>query len=186
MIRSVVLFTHVVGVLGLFVGLGVEWLSLNAVLRSTTRDEALVWVRVSGVLPRMMGMALAVIVASGFYLGTRIGVLGDGWMRASYAALLVMGIVGGPVARPRMRALIRRAESPGDQSVAHVVAAASDSILQASLRARVAFGLAVVYLMIAKPEAIDAALVMGLALILTIVWVVSRRQAQSILATEYR
>ena len=93
MIRSVVLFAHVVGVLGLFVGLGVEWLSLNAVQRSTTRDEALRWVGVISALPRVMGVALAVIVASGFYLGARIGVIGDGWLRASYAALLVMGIV---------------------------------------------------------------------------------------------
>ena len=186
MIRSVVLFAHVVGVLGLFVGLGVEWLSLNAVQRSTTRNEALRWVRVSSVLPRVMGVALAVIVASGFYLGARIGVLGDGWMRASYAALLVMGIVGGPVARPRMRALNREAEGPGSGSVAALVAAASDSVLQLSLHVRVVFGLAVVYLMIAKPDAVAAAIVIGLALILTIVLGVSRQQAQSTLATGYR
>jgi hypothetical protein len=182
MIRSVVLFAHVVGVLGLFVGLGVEWLSLNAVQRSTTRDEALRWVHVSGVLVRVMGVTLAVIVASGFYLGARIGVLGDGWMRASYAALLVMGIVGGPVSRPRMRALNRAAEDPGIGSVAALVAAASDSVLQLSVRVRVVFGLAVVYLMIAKPDAAAAAIVIGLASILAIVLGVSRRQVQSTLA----
>src|SRR4029077_5033785 len=98
-------------------------------------------------------------------LGARVGVLGDGWMRASYAALLVMGIVGGPVARPRMRALNRAAEGPGSGSVAAMVAASSDSVLQLSLRVRVVFGLAVVYLMIAKSEATDAAIVTGLALI---------------------
>src|SRR6476469_9032632 len=122
MIRSVVLFAHVVGVLGLFIGLGVEWLSLNAVQRSTTRDEALRWVRMSGILPRVMGVALAVIAASGFFLGARVGVLGAGWMRASYAALLVMAIVGGPVSRPRVRALNRAAEGPGGVSVSDIVA----------------------------------------------------------------
>jgi hypothetical protein len=132
-----------------------------------------------------MGVALAVIVVSGFYLGARIGVIGDGWMRASYAALLVMGIVGGPVARPRMRALNRAAEGPGG-SVAALVTAASDSVLQLSLRVRIVFGLAVVYLMIAKPDAAAAAIVIGLAVILAIVLGVSRQQAQSTLATGYR
>jgi hypothetical protein len=94
-------------------------------------------------------------------------------MRASYAALLVMGIVGGPVTRPRMRALNREAERPGNGSVAALVAAASDSVLQLSLHVRVVFGLAVVYLMIAKPDAVAAAIVIGLALILTIVLGVS-------------
>ena len=99
MIRSLVLFVHVVGVLAMFVGLGLEWLGLDALRRSTARVEALRWLRVSTVVPRFTGIALALTVASGFYLGARYGVLGVGWMRASYAALLVMALVGGPVAR---------------------------------------------------------------------------------------
>jgi hypothetical protein len=96
MIRSLLLFAHIVSVLALFVGLGLEWLSLDALRRATARVEALRWLRVSTVVPRFSGIALALTVASGFYLGARFGVLGDGWMRASYAALLLMAIVGGP------------------------------------------------------------------------------------------
>jgi hypothetical protein len=44
---SLVLFVHVVGVLAMFVGLGLEWLSLDALRRSTVRVEALRWLRVS-------------------------------------------------------------------------------------------------------------------------------------------
>ena len=89
----------------------------------------------------------------GFYLGARVGVLGDGWMRATYAALLVMAIVSGPVARAPMRALRQAAQTPGDEVVSALREAASHSILRLSLRVRVAFGLAVVYLMIGKPDA---------------------------------
>ena len=186
MIRSLLLFAHVVSVLALFVGLGLEWLSLDALRRSTARLEALRWLRVSTVVPRFSGIALALTVASGFYLGARFGVLGDGWMRASYAALLLMAIVGGPVAHPPMRALRQAAQTPGDGVVSALRAAASHSILRLSLRVRVAFGLAVVYLMIGKPDAAASLLVMGLALVLTIATSVSKRQPQSTLAEGYR
>ena len=104
MIRSLVLFTHVVGVLALFVGLGLEWIGLDGIQRSTTRAEALPWLRLIAVVPRLFGTALAAIVLSGFYLGARVGVLGNDWMRASYGALLLMAIVSGPVSRSPMRA----------------------------------------------------------------------------------
>jgi uncharacterized membrane protein len=186
MIRSLVLFAHVVGVLALFVGLGLEWLSLNGVRRSTARAEALRWVRMSLVMPRVSGLALAVILASGFYLGARFGVLGDGWMRASYAALLLMGIVSGPVARSPIRALRQAAQTPGDGAASALRVAASSSILRLSLRVRIAFGLAVVYLMIGKPDAVDSLLVIGLASVLTIATSLSKRAAPSTLVEGYR
>jgi uncharacterized membrane protein len=184
--RSVVLFVHVVGVLALFVGLALEWLSLESLRRSTARAEASLSVRVSAAVPRLSGIAMALILASGFYLGARIGVLGQGWMRASYAALLLMAIVGGPVARSRMRVLRRAAEDPSDRALPALRAAASDALLRASLHVRVAFGLAVVYLMIGKPDASDSALVMGLAAVLAIMTSVPKRQARSTLAEGYR
>ena len=93
MIWSLVLFTHVVGVLALFVGLGLEWIGMDGIQRSTTRAEALPWLRLISIVPRLFGTALAAIVVSGFYLGARVGVLGNDWMRASYGALLLSGMI---------------------------------------------------------------------------------------------
>jgi len=186
MIRSLVLFVHVVGVLALFVGLGLEWLSLDAVQRASVRAEALRWVRVSVAVPRVTGMATAIIVASGFYLGSRVAVLGDGWMLGSYAALLIMGIIAGPVTRSRMRVLQRLASDSSDGGVTTLQSAASDALLRVSLRVRVAFGLAVVYLMIGKPDAGECLVVLSLACILAIVMTVPKRPASSTLVEGYR
>ena len=131
MIRSLMLFTHVVGVLALFVGLGLEWIGLGGVQRSATRAEALPWLRLVASVPRLFGIALAAIVVSGFYLGARVGVLGDDWMRASYGALLLMAIVSGPVSRSPMRALKRVADVPAEGTVA-LRAAAAHPILRLS------------------------------------------------------
>jgi len=185
MIRSLVLFTHVVGVLALFVGLGLEWIGLDGIQRSTRRAEALPWLRLIAIVPRVFGTALAAIVVSGFYLGARVGVLGNDWMRASYGALLLMAIVSGPVSRSPMRALKRVAGLPADGTVA-LRAAAANPILRLSLRIRVAFGLAIVFLMIAKPAAGESLLVLVLASMVTIATSLTRRTTPTTAAQGYR
>jgi len=185
MIWSLVLFTHVVGVLALFVGLGLESIGLDGIRRSTTRAEALPWLRLIVIVPRLFGMALAAIVVSGFYLGARVGVLGNDWMRASYGALLLMAIVSGPVSRSPMRALKRVAEVPTDGLVA-LQAAAANPILRLSLRIRVVFGLAIVFLMIAKPAASESSLVLALASMATIATSLTRRTTPSTAVQGYR
>jgi hypothetical protein len=185
MIHSLVLFTHVVGVLALFVGLGLEWIGLDGIQRSTTRAEALPWLRLIATVPRLFGTGLAAIVVSGFYLGARVGVLGNDWMRVSYGALLLMAIVSGPGSRPAMRALKRAADVPADGTVA-LRAAAANPILRLSLRIRVAFGLAIVFLMIAKPAAGESLLALALAAMVTIATSFTWRPTRSTAAQGYR
>ena len=185
MIPSLTLFVHVVGMLTLFVGLGLEWASLDGLQRSITRDQALPWLRLGVMGPRVSGIAVAAIVVSGFYLGARVGVLGNDWMRASYGALLLMAIVSGPVSRSPMRALKRVADVPADGTVA-LRAAAANPILRLSLRIRVAFGLAIVFLMIAKPAAGESLLVLALASMVTIATSLTRRTTPSTAVQGYR
>ena len=179
MIPSLTLFVHIVGMLTLFVGLGLEWASLDGLQRSITREQAQPWLRFLVMVPRVSGIAVAAIVVSGFYLGSRVGVLGNDWMRASYGALLLMAIVGGPVSRSPMRALTRVADRPADGTVSAMRAAAANPILRLSLRLRVAFGLATVFLMIAKPAAGESLLVLALASMATIATGLIWRPARS-------
>jgi hypothetical protein len=185
MIRSLTLFVHIVGMLTLFVGLGLEWASLDGLQRSVTREQALSWLRLVVMVPRVSGIAVAAIVVSGFYLGTRVGVLGDDWMRASYGALLLMAVVSGPVSRSPIRALKRMADLPADGAAA-LRAAAANPILRLSLRIRVAFGVAIVFLMIAKPPAGESLLVLALASMATIGASLIRRTTPSTAVQGYR
>lgn len=124
MIYSLVLFVHIAGVLALFAGLALEAFGVEPARRAA---------------PRISGIAVALTVASGLYLGARFGVLRAEWMRASYGAIVVMAAAG---------ALARR----------------SDALQRISLRVRTAFALAVVFLMIAKPDAAVSLVVLSLAL----------------------
>lgn len=89
--------------------------------------------------PRIFKLAAPLTLLSGFYLGARFGVLGNAWLRASYGGIVLMVAAG---------TLARR----------------SDALRGISVRVQTAFGLAVVFLMVAKPDAVMSLVVLGLAL----------------------
>lgn len=124
MIRALILFAHITGVLMMFAGLALEAFGGESSGSATAR---------------MSKIGTALTVLAGFYLRARFGVLGNAWMRASYGGIVAMMAAG---------TLARR----------------SDALRRISLRVRAAFGLAVVFLMIAKPDAATSAAVLGVAL----------------------
>lgn len=124
MIGSLVLFIHISAVLALFAALAVEAFGVEAARKTA---------------PRVSGIAMGLILLSGFFLGARYGVLGNAWLRATYAAIIAMAAVA-PLAHR------------------------SEPLRRISLRVRVAFSLAVVFLMVAKPDGVVSLIVLGVAL----------------------
>jgi len=51
--RSVVLFTHVIGMVLLFIGVAFEWVGLESLRRATTSEHALSWATLQDKLPRV-------------------------------------------------------------------------------------------------------------------------------------
>jgi uncharacterized membrane protein len=182
MVRSVVLFAHIVGMLVLFVGLAMEWLSLDSLRKSTASLKGSPWVSVLQMLPRVMGTAVGLIVVSGIYLAARVGVLDAGWVRVSFSAMVLMGILGGPVIRSRMRAIQRVSSDSGTETTATLRRYASDPLLRASLRTRAAVGLAILYLMIGKPDLGESVLLIVAALVLGAAISLPQWRAQSSVA----
>jgi uncharacterized membrane protein len=176
MARSAALFVHIVGIVALFVGLALEWLSLDSLRNSTTPAQGAPWVGVLRGLPRLMAPAVGLILVSGIYLGARVGVLHSGWVDVSLAAMFLMGILGGPVVRSQTRAF-RHVSGDDRGGLAALRQHASHPLLRASLRLRVAVALAIIYLMIAKPDLGESLLPIGLALLLGAV--VGRRDKRS-------
>lgn len=160
MFRSVALFAHVIGMLVLFVGLAFEWLSLESLQRSHPTQAASA-IAVLRALPRYMAGAVALIVVSGIYLAARVGVLDLAWVRVSLGSMVGMGILGGPVIRSQMARVLR---TRGDGTPSSVRSDACHPLLRASLRTRVAVALAIVYLMIGKPDLGESLLIIVAAL----------------------
>jgi hypothetical protein len=186
MIRSVVLFTHVVAMIALLAGLALEWLGLNGLQRSVTRLEGMTWVRLTLAVQRVFGAALGITVLSGFNLGGRVGMLGAGWMIASYGALLLIGLSGGLLARSLIRALRQAVRDPSDRTFAAVQASASRKLPRVSLHVRMALALGIAYLMIDKPDIGVSLAIIAIALVFALLVSLQKRPAQSTFAAGYR
>ena len=156
--RSIVLFAHIVGMLLLFIALSLEWLSLESSRRSTAPGQTEAWMRLSAALPRVYGVAVGLILASGVYLAARVGVHDFAWVRLSFGGLILVGILSRRSVQSRLRA---------------------PWLLRASLGTRTVLSLAIIYLMIAKPELGDSLLVIGVALAIGAALSMPRRRAVS-------
>jgi hypothetical protein len=140
MTQSIVLFVHIAGVLMLAACLALEAFGVESARNA---------------MPRVSGLALALTLVSGFYLGARFGMLRDDWMWASYAGLVIMAAAG-------------------------VLGHRSSSLFRLSLAIRTSFGFAIVWLMTAKPNALEALIVLGIAAIGSVLGVVSTSSRHSV------
>jgi uncharacterized membrane protein len=162
MIRWVVLFTHVIGMLVRFIGLAFEWPSLESLRRATTSEHASSWVRLQEMLPHVYGIAFATLLVSGIYLARRVGLFEFAWVRLALGLMILMGL-GGRVVRSRVRAIRDAVGQGGRVGLNSLHHHASHPWLRASLFMRAAMGLAVVYLMIGKPLLSASLVVTGVA-----------------------
>ncbi len=64
----IALYVHIVGALGFFVALGVEWVSLRYLRRATTAEQVREWVQVSTGIRRLGFASMMALLASGFYM----------------------------------------------------------------------------------------------------------------------
>jgi hypothetical protein len=158
--RSLALFTHVLGMLALFVALAVEWAAVE-LLRTT--DHARPSPFASSLLrklPTFTAIAVALILASGIELAVQFGLLRSPWVGVSFAAMVLMGGLGGAALRPLVRSLGSGGDATGGWR-RH----ASNSFLRLSLRARIGVGLGIVYVMVTKPDLFESTAIIAVGLL---------------------
>jgi hypothetical protein len=132
-----VLFCHVLAVVGLFAALAIEWVSLRHVRASTSYEAAREWSGLFGLLVPLGVPSTLVVLASGIYLATTLGVWELGWIRLAVPTLVVVAIAGA-VAGPR-RNRSRAAIANGDGALPRdLVAQLRHPLLGASWRVRFA------------------------------------------------
>jgi hypothetical protein len=81
MLHSFTLFFHLIGMLALFAGFGVEWLAASDAVQPKLR--------------RLYGAGAGTILLSGILLAWREHGFGFAWVGVSIGVLLLMGIIGG-------------------------------------------------------------------------------------------
>lgn len=160
-VYSISLFLHIVGALGLFAVLGLEWAGLYHLRRTTRAGQVREWTRLL-VAPRVAGPAALITVVTGFHLtATRWGP--QGWIIAGLAGMAVVAVLSAAVGGRRAGVIARALPAEDGPIPASLHRQLHDPVLALALRVRTALFLGVVFLMSAKPNGGGALAVMALA-----------------------
>jgi hypothetical protein len=165
--RSIALLAHLVGVLALFAGLAIEWLCVGQLRAPDEPDPPVFTVGVFERLPRVTGVAVALILLSGIPLAARIGVFRAPFVGVSFVGIVLMAALGGIALRPLLRTL-KEGRRTGAAPVTELRQLASRPFLRASLLIRLCIALAIVYLMIAKPSLFECTVILATALLVAV------------------
>ena len=166
-IYTIVLFLHVSGAIGYFVGMG-TWLYCLAALRRAQRvEEVRALTNLAGRLGALFGISVLLILATGLYMAITAWGLRTGWIAVALVSLILIAPLGTAFIEPRRRAIARLAQEVPDgplpQSLKQRI---HDPILGTALQAVTILLLGIVFLMTTKPSLIVSLIVMAVALVL--------------------
>ena len=169
---SIALFAHIVGTLGFFVALGVEWLSLRRLRNATNTEQVHEWLRIGAGARRWGGVAMAIIVVAGFYM-MAIAHIGAAWLMVALASIILLMVLAMGLTGRRLAAIQRTvsaASEPVSPTLHHLL---HDSLLWFSMQTRVGIALGIVFLMTVKPDLVGSLLTIGIATLLGLAYAAS-------------
>jgi hypothetical protein len=162
---SIALFLHIVGALGFFVALGVEWISLRHLRGATTAEQVVEWMRVSTGVRRLGMASMLTLLVSGFFM-MAIAQVGGAWVIVAFWSLILLSILAVALSFRRMAA-IGRAVTAETGSVSptlrHLL---HHPLLWIAIQTRVAVALGIVFLMTVKPDLSGTLLTISVAIVL--------------------
>jgi len=165
-LHSIALFLHIVGALGLFVALGLEWAGLLTLRRLANIEQARGWVNLIASLPRLYGFIWMAILLPGLYLALTVWGWDKGWIVVSLASMVVFPILGAAVSGSKLQVIGRIVTSESGQLSTTFHDLVSDPFLWASIHVRTAIALGIVFLMTIKPSWDGAVVSIGIAALL--------------------
>ena len=162
---AIALFTHFVGLVGLFVGYGLEWAASSLLRTSTMTDQARCWLRIYRLSLPISGPGLLILIISGGYMAAVTGSMKQGWISASLLAIVLALGIGFVFILPRVRTIRAALPDANVNLPETTLARIQDPMIATLVRVRFLLALGIVYLMTGKPEALSTSLFILLAFI---------------------
>jgi hypothetical protein len=165
---SIALFLHIVGALGFFVALGLEWTGLWQLRSATTSEQDRAWMRIAKNARRFGLVSILTTLISGSYLMATVWDM-VAWINVSLGALVLGVVLTFALIGPRMAAIERALTTeyrPVSYTFQNLV---NHPLLWISIQTRVAIALGIVFLMTAKPAIGGSLLTIGVAIVLGLV-----------------
>ena len=167
---TLALFFHFVGLVGLFVGYGLEWIVSTLLRKAITTEQVRAWLRVYRTSLPISGPGLLILIISGWYMASFSGAMKQGWISATFLAILLALGIGFVFILPRVRAIRGALPESSGPLPANTVALLQAPAIPTLIRVRGLLALGIVYLMTVKPASLGASLVvLAVAMVLGVV-----------------
>jgi len=166
-IYTIVLFLHVSGAIGYFIGIGTWLFGLSAIRRAQRVEQVRALTNLTGRLRLFFGISVLLILATGLYMALTAWSLQTGWIGVALISLVLIAPLSTALIEPRRRAIDRLAREAPDGPLPQALERRThDPILATALQTVAALLLGIVFLMTTKPALIGSLIVMAVALAL--------------------
>lgn len=168
---SIALFLHIVGAVGIFVALGLEWTGLWQIRSAMTPQQVGGWMRILKSVRKFGLASMLTTVVTGIYMMVTVWG-GTAWIIVTVGSLVLMIALAQVVTALHMAAMGRALaieKAPLSQTFYRLT---NYPLLWISIQTRVAIALGIVFLKIAQPDwggsliTIGATIVLGAASVL--------------------
>lgn len=158
---SVALFVHVLGALGLFMGLALEWAALRRLRHATTAGQIQAHAAAFAALPRLYIPSALAILVPGLYMTVTAWGWAAGWTAVALGAMVLLAALGAILTGSRMAALGRAAATEDGAISPALRQRLRGRSLQTSVQVRTAIAVGIVFLMTVKPALVGSLLAIG-------------------------
>jgi Predicted integral membrane protein (DUF2269) len=164
---ALALFAHLVGVLGLFITIALQWTSILRLRRAQTIAQVREWASLVGILSWLGPASGLLLLVAGMYMTATAWNMNTPWITVSFFALVFLSVLGMGVTLRRLRAIRRSAAEAASGPIPPAVQRQiHDPLLWTSAQVMGGTALGVVLLMTTKPNLAVSLLVLVAALIL--------------------
>jgi len=166
-IYNIVLFLHISGAIGYFVGIGTWLFGFTALRRAQRVAQVRALTNLTGRLGPLFVISVLLILASGLYMAITAWGLRTSWIAVGLISLILIAPLGLVLIEPRRRAIARLAQEAPDGPLPQALQQRiHDPILGTALQTVAVLLLGIVFLMTTKPALIFSLIVMTVALVL--------------------
>ena len=161
----IVKLIHIIGALGFFMALGLEWFSLSQARNAATSEQVRERLQISRSAQRLGPLSMLTILITGIYMMATVW-RGVGWLIIALGSLVLMVLLGVVLTAPRMAAIGRALATESGPMSSSLHDLLHNSLLWLSLRIRVSIALGIIFLMTLKPDLLGSLITMAVVIVL--------------------
>src|SRR6266487_4270687 len=167
-IYSIILFVHVIGAIGYFLGIGTQLFVLVGLRRAQRVEQVRALIQLNDQSGPVSGISVLLLLAAGLYLALAAWSLLTSWILVALISLILMVPTTAALIAPRRSAIVKQLarEAPGGELSEALERHIDDPVLATVCTTVLTLLLGLVFLMTTKPNLVGSLIVMVVALLL--------------------